>query len=192
MAERKYAHCVVEIPDPQMDRPLFNGKVTNFFELGTENFPGSKVWMHAALVYAPGAGYGCGDDWQRTRPDGSIEKIKASRHRHPNDEVFLFMGTDPKDPWDLGGEVEFWIGLGADEECYRFTKSTMVYMPANTWHNPHWFTKVTRPFMEVVVLVSDVYYSDKGRYLEKSQDYPPAFVQSHGHILSQFGGPGKK
>jgi mannose-6-phosphate isomerase-like protein (cupin superfamily) len=194
MAEKKYAKCVVEMPDPLMRRPLFEGKVANFSELGTENYPESRLWFHSVIVYAPGAGMGCGDDWERTRPDGTVDKIKASRHRHPHDETFLFLGTDPHNPWDLGGEVEVWLGLGEDEEMYRFTKSTMVYVPANTWHNPVWYRKVERPFIEVVVALSDSYYTEDGgtdRYLEKSQDYPPSFVKEYGSILKQFGGPGE-
>jgi mannose-6-phosphate isomerase-like protein (cupin superfamily) len=192
--EKKYAKCVVEIKDPSFQRGLFEGKVTNIFELGTKNYPDSKLWMHSCIAYAPGAGYGCGDDWEKNKPDGTVEKIKASRHRHPHDEVFLFLGTDPHNPWDLGGEVEMWLGLGEDEEMYRFTRSTMIYVPANTWHAPMWFRKVDRPFILVVIGLFTAYYTEGGgtaRYLEKSQVYPPSFVEEYGSILKQFGGPGE-
>ncbi|UCG65715.1 MAG: hypothetical protein JSW12_01280 [Deltaproteobacteria bacterium] len=188
MAKGKYAKCVIEVKDPRMKRDLFEGKVTNVLEFGTENFEKSAVWFHSCIVYAPGAGYGAGDIWERIRPSGEKEVIHASRHKHPADEVFMFLGTDPQHPDDLGGEVEFWLGKGEDEERYRFTKSTIVYVPGNTWHNPQWFREVHRPFIEVVILVLPEYASSEKRYIEKTQEYPPAFEKEYGHILKEYRG----
>ena len=39
-------------------------------------------------------------------------------HTHPYDEKYLFIGTNPDDPDDLGGEVEYW--LGEKEEAEKF------------------------------------------------------------------------
>lgn len=85
---------------------------------------------------------GAGDYWERILPDGSIEKHVASRHRHSGDEIFVFLGTDLEHPQELGGEVVFWIGKDEDEEKYVITKPTVVYIPAGTWHNPNFYSKV--------------------------------------------------
>jgi hypothetical protein len=48
--------------------------------------------------------------------DGSF----VDKHKHDYAEIFMFLGTDPKDPRDLGAEVEFWIGEGKDMEKIVF------------------------------------------------------------------------
>ena len=47
-------------------------------------------------------------------------------------ELLSFFGTDPAHPEDLRGEVEFWL----EDEQYIFTKSFVVYIPANVTHCP--------------------------------------------------------
>ena len=64
----------------------------------------------------------------RSNPESQVGKP----HSHPYAEILGFVGTDPEDPFDLGGEVEFWI----DGECHRLTKSTMVFLPPNLPHCP--------------------------------------------------------
>jgi len=64
----------------------------------------------------------------RSAPESQVGKA----HSHPYAEILGFVGTDPEDPSDLGGEVEFWI----DGECHRLTKSTMVFLPPNLPHCP--------------------------------------------------------
>ena len=59
------------------------------------------------------------------------------------DEVVAFFGTDPTDPSDLGGEVEFTIG----DEVHIITKSCSVFLPKGLLHGPLNFKKVTRPII---------------------------------------------
>jgi hypothetical protein len=53
-------------------------------------------------------------------------------HAHPFPELLSFFGTDVSHPEDLHGEVEFWM----EDEKYVFTKSFVVYIPANVRHCP--------------------------------------------------------
>lgn len=69
---------------------------------------------------------------------------------HTADEIFLFFGTDPDNPTDLGGEVEFWLGLGDDAEKYLITKPSCIYVPAGLVHAPIVFRNVRKPFIEVI------------------------------------------
>ena len=64
----------------------------------------------------------------RSRPDAPV----SQPHSHPYPEILGFVGTDPENPLELGGVVEFWI----DGECHHLTKSTMVYIPPNLPHCP--------------------------------------------------------
>jgi quercetin dioxygenase-like cupin family protein len=53
-------------------------------------------------------------------------------HIHPFDELFTFFGTNPDDPHDLGGELEFWL----EDQPFVFSKSCLVYIPAGMKHSP--------------------------------------------------------
>lgn len=75
--------------------------------------------------------------WKPTEQEGSPS------HVHSFDEIIGFIGNDPQNPQDLGGEVEFWLG---DEE-YILTKSCLIFAPAGMRHCPLRVRKVERPFL---------------------------------------------
>ena len=53
-------------------------------------------------------------------------------HSHDFDEYLVFLGTDPDDHFDLGGEVELWVG----DEKRLLTRSCAVFVPAGVPHCP--------------------------------------------------------
>ena len=73
---------------------------------------------------------------------GSIDALEVS-HTHSFDEYLLFVGTNPKDQFDLGGEVELWLG----DEQYMLTRTSAVFVPAGLPHCPLIVRKVERPFI---------------------------------------------
>jgi hypothetical protein len=80
--------------------------------------------------------------------DGSF----VNKHKHDYEEIFMFLGTDPKDPQDLGAEVEFWIGEGKDLEKILFTTSSSIYVPPGVAHFPQIWRNVKRPVFTVVIM----------------------------------------
>ena len=64
-------------------------------------------------------------------------------HSHDWGEVFGFIGTNRDDVYDLGGEIEFWLG----GEKYLFTKSSLVWVPPSLKHCPIQFNRIDRPFI---------------------------------------------
>jgi hypothetical protein len=73
-------------------------------------------------------------------------------HKHDYEEIFLFLGTDPKDTTDLGAEVEFWVGEGQDREKIIFNTSSSIYIPPGTVHFPQIWRNVKRPVMTIVIM----------------------------------------
>jgi hypothetical protein len=73
-------------------------------------------------------------------------------HKHTYDELFIFQGTDPKNPLDLGAEVEFWLGEDETLEKIEFDTSTCVHMPAGLGHFPLKVKNLKRPFMLITVM----------------------------------------
>ena len=70
-------------------------------------------------------------------------------HKHDCDEVFIFLGTDPENPSDLGAEVEFWLGEGEESDKLEFNTSSFVFVPTNLLHMPIFFRNVKRPVLRI-------------------------------------------
>ena len=86
----------------------------------------------------------------RSNPNSQVGKA----HSHPYPEILGFVGTDPENPLELGGEVEFWV----DGECHRITKSTMVFLPPNLPHCPLMtISQGDKPILHFSVVMNDTY-----------------------------------
>jgi hypothetical protein len=68
-------------------------------------------------------------------------------HTHEFDEILGFIGHNPRNPRDLGGEFELWL----DDEKYTLTQSCMVYIPKGLKHCPMIARKVVTPILHFSV-----------------------------------------
>ena len=75
-------------------------------------------------------------------------------HKHDYEEVFLFLGTNPKDTTELGAEIEFWMGEGKERDKVVLTTSSAVYVPGGLVHFPLTYRNVKRPVMQVTIMPS--------------------------------------
>jgi uncharacterized protein YozE (UPF0346 family) len=92
----------------------------------------------------------CSWYWKATEEEGSPS------HTHDFDEIVGFLGNDPQNPHDLGGEVEFWL----EDEKYMLTKSCLIFAPAGLRHCPLRVTRVDRPFMFLAISLTGKYVKD--------------------------------
>ncbi len=74
-------------------------------------------------------------------------------HHHDYPEILGFFGSDPYNPYDLGGEIELHI----DGEIHLLTKSSMVFLPPNLPHCPLLINRVDRPIFHFSVVMNNVY-----------------------------------
>ena len=72
-------------------------------------------------------------------------------HSHECDEIFLFMGTNPKDRDELGAEVEFWMGEEKGTEIIKLNTSGLVFVPKGLVHLPLFFKNVKKPLLWMVI-----------------------------------------
>jgi len=80
--------------------------------------------------------------WVMPRPaSAGAKRAGTEAHTHDYDEVIAFIGTNPDDPYDLGAEVELWLG----DEKHIITRTSLVFIPAGLKHSPLIFLKVDRP-----------------------------------------------
>ena len=62
-------------------------------------------------------------------------------HHHDQHEVIGFYGSNPDDPHDLCGEVEFYY----EDQRIVLTKSALLYVPGGMKHCPLILNRVDRP-----------------------------------------------
>jgi len=79
-------------------------------------------------------------------------------HEHGHDELIGFFGSNPDDPYDLGGVIEFTI----EGETHRLTRSTFIFVPRGTKHNPLILREVKRPIFHFSIVANPEY--DGGAY----------------------------
>lgn len=89
----------------------------------------------------------------------ATEKEGTPSHTHDFDEVVGFFGSDPQNPRDLGGEVEFWL----EDEKYILKNSCLIFVPKGLRHCPLRVVKVNRPIFFLAVSVTNKYFKENIR-----------------------------
>ena len=74
-------------------------------------------------------------------------------HSHEYDELIGFYGSNPEDPYDLGGEII----LGIDGEIHKITRTSMIFIPAGMIHMPLSIKWVDRPIFHFSVVMNPEY-----------------------------------
>jgi hypothetical protein len=77
----------------------------------------------------------------------ATEEAPNPAHTHDFDEVIAFFGSDPQNPHDLGGEVEFWL----EDEKYILTKSCLIFAPRGMKHCPLRVIRIDRPIFHFTI-----------------------------------------
>ena len=92
--------------------------------------------------------------WPGQWPETKSDKDNVKPHSHEFDESIAFVGTDPEDIHDLGGEVELWV----NGEQNMLDKSFVAFIPAGTVHGPLIIRKVNRPIFHFTCGVGKRYF----------------------------------
>ena len=135
-------------------------------------YPKANLWVEIFHVYAAGSGIGLPGLEPVMLQGGIAGGSEGGGHAHNFDELFLYIGLDPHDTLNLGGEVEFWLGEGDEAEKFVTTKATAAWVPAGVVHNPQYFRRVDRPFLMVVIALTGDYFTDGGM---RQAPLPPGF-----------------
>ena len=77
-------------------------------------------------------------------------------HTHDSDEIIAFFGSDPDNPYDLGGEVEIWL----EDEKHILTTSCLIFVPRGMKHCPLILNRVDRPIFHFTVVTEGQYLKD--------------------------------
>jgi hypothetical protein len=74
-------------------------------------------------------------------------------HKHNVDEIIGFFSGDADHPYDLGAEIEMWMG----DEKFLLTKSTLLFAPAEMDHCPLILHRVDRPVFHFSIVREGTY-----------------------------------
>jgi hypothetical protein len=129
-------------------------------ELRTPNFPPEFVtaykqfatrilWMDANVV--PGA-FQMNCSWY-LKPNTH----GAEAHQHDVDEIIGFFGNDAANPYDLHGQIEFWI----EDRQFIIHKTTMIFLPAGLKHCPLIIRRVDNPIFHFSTVTGGKYVQQK-------------------------------
>jgi len=83
--------------------------------------------------------------------------VRVPPHKHATyNELFMFLGTNPDDPLDLGAEATFWLGEDDELEGVKLTTTASVFVPAGIAHFPIEWKNVKRPCVFIVVMFNQL------------------------------------
>jgi hypothetical protein len=132
----KYGKYIIYQTQPNPHHPNTDPTRLNMF-LDDRAVRGGFYWTGAIMDHAdpPGIGF-------------------HKPHYHDFAEYIGMFGTDPKNRFDLGGEVEFWL----DGEKHIITKSCVIYIPVGLPHCPYIYRRVDRPIFRFSCSPAQVLY----------------------------------
>jgi hypothetical protein len=152
MAKSKYGKYIVSALKPPATEAPWSPPVS----AAGKGKGGRVLFLDSDVV--PGAFYvEC--VWVLPRPAGTVpggpsRGVGTESHTHDYDEVIAFFGTDLDDPYDLGAEVELWLG----DEKHIITKSSLVFIPKGLKHCPLTFLRVDRPVFHFTTGPGKMYF----------------------------------
>ncbi|HTY81622.1 MAG TPA: hypothetical protein VMB24_02465 [Dehalococcoidales bacterium] len=109
------------------------------------------LWMDQNVV--PGA-FQMNCSWY-LKPNA--DHLGGGAHTHAESEIIGFFSSDQNKPYDLGGEIEFWL----EDEKFMLTKSSMIFVPSNMKHCPLIIHRVDRPIFHFSVINGGIYKQNK-------------------------------
>jgi hypothetical protein len=122
-------------------RPSFHKEVTAPIPVlrCDENYGNKGFWMYWKCITVP-----------------YTDEIET--HKHDFDQYLVFLGGNPNNMLELGGEVEFTLSEdGIHKEVHTFTTYTTVYVRAGLYHCPLVYKKVNSPIIFYDFVNSDQY-----------------------------------
>lgn len=105
------------------------------------------TWLDESIV--PGASHMVTIWYTQATP-----QTQYPAHTHEADEIIGFFGSDPANPHDLGGEIEFWL----EDEKYLITQSCLIFVPRGMVHCPLVIHRVDRPIFHFTSMIGGTNY----------------------------------
>ena len=139
--EGEYGKYIVQTLQPP--------KLSPEFQAFYNTYANRLLWMDKNVV--PGA-FQMNMSWYHSASD--VRPLyKHDEHQHEYDEMIGFIGSNPEDPYDLGGEIE----IGINGETHRLTKTSLIFIPGGMKHLPLSILRLERPILHFSISMNPVY-----------------------------------
>jgi quercetin dioxygenase-like cupin family protein len=142
MAKTKYDKYIIE---DFSGRPMNDIRAQDEFQKALPRIASPILYLDNNMIEG---GFYSEVMWFHTASDVQVEA-----HTHDYNEILAFIGSDPKDVHNLGGELEFWL----DDEKHILKKSCMVFIPAGMKHSPLVLRRIDRPILHFSIMPAKVY-----------------------------------
>jgi hypothetical protein len=142
MADSKYGkYIVTELKIPEEKQKI---------AAAYSKFATRILWMDENVV--PGAFHMNTAWYLKASPT-----VEDTPHVHDTDEIIGFFGSNPDDPYDLGGEIEIWL----EDEKHIINRTAMLFVPAGMKHCPLVIRRVDRPIFHFTTVTGGRYIKDE-------------------------------
>ena len=111
-----------------------------------QRFARRVMWIDGSLV--PGA-FQMNISWYHHVPE---KDPIFPAHSHPSCELIGFFGSDPEDPYELGGELQVIL----DGEAHTITRSSLIFVPPELPHGIR-ILRVDRPIFHFSAVTDSTY-----------------------------------
>jgi len=136
MAKKKYGKYLVK-------KPVREVGVTSAGEVKGRELP---TMTYMSNDFVPGCNVYLEFGWIWDMPDPNPHIFE---HSHDYDEVVLHIGSDSKNPEDLGAEIEFVV----EGEPLKIDKTSALYVPKGVKHGPLTWKRVDRPHIQMAIIL---------------------------------------
>jgi len=126
-----------------VDRPLREVKAPGIDHIKGRTYP-TLTYVCRDLMPVCNTYIEFGWIWEMPDPNPHIFE-----HTHNFDEIVLHIGSDPHNPEDLGGEIEYIV----DGQRFVFDKTSAFYIPKGVKHGPLTWKSVRRPHIQMTIIL---------------------------------------
>lgn len=139
MAKSNYGKYLVTKPVYEAGTTVTGRQSPSMTLMSNSLVPGCNMYLEVGWI------------WDMPAPNPHIHE-----HSHSFDEIVLHIGSDPDDPEDLGGEIEYVM----EGEPLVFNKTSALFVPAGVKHGPLTWKKFSRPHMEMAIMIGTGSYKE--------------------------------
>jgi hypothetical protein len=130
----KYARNLVTKPAYEVTAGKVKGRsYPTMTIMSNDLVPGSNVYIELGWI------------WEMPEPNPHILEHSHAKYN----EIVFHIGSDPKNPEDLGAEIEFTVG----GEPLVFDRTSALFVPAGVSHGPVVWKKVRRPHIQMAMVL---------------------------------------
>jgi hypothetical protein len=124
-------------------------------------YKGSGFFRQIARLNGKSVGVSAQVEYGTYVSAGRMGEAPYRPHKHPFDQVLLWLGTDMNNLSELDAEVELCLGQGKEQERHIFTCTSAVAVPKGLPHLPATHNRIDKPFIFMSVSCAAEYKCTK-------------------------------